>query len=109
MTPSICGAVLTVLVQQTINREVITWLQSWKSIVFKEKVREEKKKVKVATPFFVQSLPPERQKRRRRQNEEEGPRHRVILLAGPPGLGKTTLAHIAARMCGYRVVEVNAR
>ncbi|KAL3639772.1 hypothetical protein CASFOL_014740 [Castilleja foliolosa] len=31
--------------------------------------------------------------------------------SGPPeqkGLGKTTLAHVAARHCGYRVVEINA-
>ncbi|ERN04662.1 chromosome transmission fidelity protein 18 homolog isoform X2 [Amborella trichopoda] len=33
---------------------------------------------------------------------------KVLLLCGPPGLGKTTLAHVAARHCGYRVVEVNA-
>ncbi|XP_042518071.1 chromosome transmission fidelity protein 18 homolog [Macadamia integrifolia] len=33
---------------------------------------------------------------------------KVLLLCGSPGLGKTTLAHIAARHCGYRVVEINA-
>ncbi|XP_043720453.1 chromosome transmission fidelity protein 18 homolog [Telopea speciosissima] len=33
---------------------------------------------------------------------------KVLLLCGPPGLGKTTLAHVAARHCGYRVVEINA-
>jgi chromosome transmission fidelity protein 18 len=32
----------------------------------------------------------------------------VLLLCGPPGLGKTTLAHVAAKHCGYRVVEINA-
>lgn len=30
----------------------------------------------------------------------------ILLLCGSPGLGKTTLAHVAARHCGYRVVEV---
>ncbi len=30
----------------------------------------------------------------------------VLLLCGPPGLGKTTLAHVAAKHCGYHVVEV---
>ena len=30
-------------------------------------------------------------------------------MSGPPGLGKTTLAHIVAKHAGYNVVEMNAR
>ncbi|XVE81404.1 hypothetical protein DITRI_Ditri15bG0060700 [Diplodiscus trichospermus] len=36
------------------------------------------------------------------------PEQKILLLCGPPGLGKTTLAHVAAKHCGYCVVEVNA-
>uniref|UniRef100_A0A1D1XQK4 Chromosome transmission fidelity protein 18 homolog n=1 Tax=Anthurium amnicola TaxID=1678845 RepID=A0A1D1XQK4_9ARAE len=36
------------------------------------------------------------------------PEQKVLLLCGPPGLGKTTLAHVAAIHSGYRVVEINA-
>lgn len=36
------------------------------------------------------------------------PVQKVALLCGPPGLGKTTLAHTIARHAGYSVREINA-
>jgi chromosome transmission fidelity protein 18 len=37
------------------------------------------------------------------------PKIKVALLSGSPGLGKTTLAHIIAKIAGYNVIEMNAR
>ena len=33
---------------------------------------------------------------------------RAIILSGPPGIGKTTAAHLAAKLEGYDVIETNA-
>jgi chromosome transmission fidelity protein 18 len=38
----------------------------------------------------------------------DGP-FQMLLISGPPGLGKTTLAHIVAKQAGYNVFEINAR
>lgn len=48
--------------------------------------------------FYIQEL-----------DEFNRPFHKISLLCGAPGLGKTTLAHIIARHAGYHVVEMNAR
>lgn len=34
--------------------------------------------------------------------------HRAIMIHGPPGIGKTTAAHLVAKMEGYDIVESNA-
>ncbi|CAI9117844.1 OLC1v1019329C1 [Oldenlandia corymbosa var. corymbosa] len=44
----------------------------------------------------------------KKRKQSGPPEQKILLLCGPPGLGKTTLAHVAARHCGYRVVEINA-
>ncbi|KAI9031598.1 replication factor RFC1 C terminal domain-containing protein [Phycomyces nitens] len=33
---------------------------------------------------------------------------RSILISGPPGIGKTTTAHLVAEACGYEILEFNA-
>jgi replication factor C subunit 1 len=33
---------------------------------------------------------------------------RAALISGPPGIGKTTSAHLVAKKCGFEAIEMNA-
>ncbi|KAL3462325.1 hypothetical protein BJX64DRAFT_259302 [Aspergillus heterothallicus] len=71
------------------NRSILRWLRGWDPIVYPNLVRSKQKKANY-------------------NNDEERPHRKVMLLCGPPGLGKTTLAHVCARQAGYEVLEINA-
>ncbi|KAJ2784441.1 DNA replication factor C complex subunit Rfc1 [Coemansia javaensis] len=36
------------------------------------------------------------------------PEKRAVLISGPPGIGKTTTAHLVAKLAGFEVLELNA-
>ncbi|KAE8150205.1 hypothetical protein BDV25DRAFT_114548 [Aspergillus avenaceus] len=72
------------------HRHVMHWLKGWDPIVYPNLARSRPKK-----PGDGNS-------------EEERTHRKVLLLCGPPGLGKTTLAHVCARQAGYEVLEINA-
>ncbi|KAJ5794575.1 ATPase AAA-type core [Penicillium paradoxum] len=71
------------------HRSVLRWLKGWESIVF---------------PGLANS----RAKKPAQDGEEEYIHRKVLLLSGPPGLGKTTLAHVCAKQAGFEVLEINA-
>ncbi|KAI0466409.1 hypothetical protein F4859DRAFT_299833 [Xylaria cf. heliscus] len=75
------------------NRQVLKWLKRWDPIVF---------------PGVSRSRPAIRRPGAKAEAEEEKPHRKILMLTGPPGLGKTTLAHVCARQAGYEVMEINA-
>ncbi|KAG0219745.1 hypothetical protein BGX33_001062 [Mortierella sp. NVP41] len=82
---------------ERVNREVLSWIKEWDQCVFGRKFNK-----------FI----PEHKKQQfnefRKPDALGRPDKKVLLLTGPPGLGKTTMAHVIARQAGYNVVEVNA-
>ncbi|KAK3312385.1 hypothetical protein B0H66DRAFT_397569 [Apodospora peruviana] len=77
------------------NRQVLRWLKRWDPIVFPHASKTNK-------------LSRRHAQQQNQQPEEEKPHRKILMLTGPPGLGKTTLAHVCARQAGYEVMEINA-
>ena len=101
------------------NRTLLMWLKLWDKLVFgkerkvkKPLTEQEQEKAKFKTGpqlaevshllkfaamiiYLLQVI--------EEWDVEGRPQQRVALLHGPPGLGKTTLAHIVARHAGYKV------
>uniref|UniRef100_A0A8C7A2C8 Chromosome transmission fidelity protein 18 homolog n=1 Tax=Nothoprocta perdicaria TaxID=30464 RepID=A0A8C7A2C8_NOTPE len=101
------------------NRCLLKWLKLWDTVVFgKEKPVKKAKPVAEAHPPLKQPKEQQNKWKSKVQLTEEileaeldqykRPKYKAALLCGPPGLGKTTLAHVIAKHAGYNVVEMNA-
>ncbi|KYN27861.1 Chromosome transmission fidelity protein 18 like protein [Trachymyrmex cornetzi] len=95
---------IELLSDETVNRQLLYWLKLWDKVVFKRNVIKPKKKL----PTFGKKDNVDDKKDIEEVDSKGYPIKRIALLSGPPGLGKTTLAHIAAKHAGYNVVEINA-
>ncbi|GAV50731.1 hypothetical protein ZYGR_0Z01540 [Zygosaccharomyces rouxii] len=70
------------------NRRVLRWLRQWSPAVFQESLPQ---------PLYENEFDP-----------LQRPAKRILLLHGPPGIGKTSVAHVIAKQAGYTVAEINA-
>ncbi|VDK85332.1 unnamed protein product [Litomosoides sigmodontis] len=82
---------------ETVNRLLLNWLKLWDECVFHRAIPD----VVLTSVANQQQLILSSEKPRR-------PLPKVVLLAGPAGTGKTTLATLVAQHAGYRVVSLNA-
>jgi chromosome transmission fidelity protein 18 len=98
------------------NRELLRWLKMWDKIVFNKKTPDEKMNHSMINPSVMNGSKGQNRNNngKYQQKTEElydasgRPMKKIALVSGGPGVGKTTLAHIAAKHAGYRVVEINA-
>lgn len=81
-----------------VHRDALRWVKEWDACVFGRAVPAPRKRALNADAEEA-GPPPDPYQR---------PAERVLLISGPPGLGKTTLAHVVAAQAGYRVYELNA-
>lgn len=77
------------------NRYALRWLRRWSKCVFGEQVISERN-----TNAFPNASP--------YTDPFDRPEKRIMLIHGPPGIGKTTVAHVIAKQAGYEVMEINA-
>ncbi|XP_028827911.1 chromosome transmission fidelity protein 18 homolog isoform X1 [Denticeps clupeoides] len=95
------------------NRCLLKWLKLWDAAVFGRERKPRPPPQETKAP----NQPQQSFKTKIQMTEEileaeldsyKRPKYKVALLSGPPGLGKTTLAHVIAKHAGYNVVEMNA-
>eukprot|EP00033_Pygsuia_biforma_P004788 GCRY01005249.1.p1 GENE.GCRY01005249.1~~GCRY01005249.1.p1 ORF type:complete len:756 (+),score=65.20 GCRY01005249.1:126-2393(+) len=107
------------ITNEKINRQVLSWIKKWDSIVFKskgslsnsQKVTSKQNGLNVhswaSTPSPVSPSQPQAQGQPKTYsvNQEES---KVLLLSGPSGVGKSCLAEVAAAHYGYRILQINS-
>jgi chromosome transmission fidelity protein 18 len=92
------------------NREVLSWMKEWDPLSFpnaqKSKAASSAAMISplMQKPQVAEAAGMSISKKALRPTKDS----MLLMLCGPPGSGKTTLAHIVARHAGYEPMEINA-
>ncbi|KAI8644150.1 hypothetical protein BD408DRAFT_413795 [Parasitella parasitica] len=98
---------------QRVNRDVLRWVKQWDHCVFKKSARIESQRDKQLRHYkSTFGITPKFAAYKKDVKETSDPllrpEKKILLMSGPPGFGKTTLAHVVAKQAGYNIIEVNA-
>ncbi|CCD26307.1 Ctf18p NDAI_0H01330 [Naumovozyma dairenensis CBS 421] len=83
------------------NRRILGWLRKWAPAVFKEQLPQ-------LPGIFGQDTSNNTPEINIEVDPLERPMKKILLIHGPPGIGKTSVAHVLAKQAGFTVSEINA-
>ncbi|GME75659.1 unnamed protein product [Ambrosiozyma monospora] len=88
------------------NRFILQWLTQWNEMALN------KPNPPKANSFNGGTNRPNSFQQQQQQQQQPDPfnrpRHKILLIHGPPGIGKTSIAHAIARQLDYYIQEINA-
>ncbi|CDS00343.1 hypothetical protein [Sporisorium scitamineum] len=95
---------------ERVHREVLGWLKEWDECVFKRKNhRKERHRQYIQAKYgYADNSAGDKGGEHMWKDPYGRPKERIMMISGPPGLGKTTLAHVIGAHAGYNVYELNA-
>lgn len=80
------------------NRSVLQWLCHWSKAVFGKEI--DKDIIKLRENHYNNHTPI--------IDPFDRPGNKILLIHGPPGIGKTSIAHAIANQLKYEILEINA-